>query len=64
MPFFAAQNVADEPAPGQPGTTQTYTISGLNPAKTYNFAVRALADPPASTSMIVPFLSVPSGARP
>ncbi|HBY93339.1 MAG TPA: hypothetical protein DEP84_05125 [Chloroflexi bacterium] len=44
VPFFAAQNVADEPTPGQPGATETYSISGLDPGKMYNFAVRYEAD--------------------
>lgn len=59
-----AENIADEPAPAQAGTTQTYTVSSLDPTKTYNLAVRAYADAPAGPSMIVPFVATLSGARP
>ncbi|MFQ5857372.1 MAG: LamG-like jellyroll fold domain-containing protein [Anaerolineae bacterium] len=45
VPFFAAQNVADEPTPATPGTAQTYTIAGLDPNKTYSFAARYYLSP-------------------
>ncbi len=39
-PFFAAQNVTDEPDPGIPDANQTYNISGLNPATNYYFMIK------------------------
>jgi hypothetical protein len=32
--------VANEPTPGSPGTQQRFAISGLDPSKTYHFAMR------------------------
>jgi hypothetical protein len=45
VPFFAAQNLPDEPAPAAPGTVQTWTVTGL-PAGT-RFAARYLGGPVA-----------------
>jgi hypothetical protein len=42
VPFFAAENVVGEPAPGLPGTQQTMVVSGLDPATTFDFAARVL----------------------
>jgi hypothetical protein len=39
--FFAASNISDEPSPAQAGTTQQHTITGLDPAKTYYFAIKS-----------------------
>jgi len=33
-------NVSNEPPPAPAGTTQTFTISGLDPSQTYHFAMR------------------------
>jgi hypothetical protein len=42
-PFWAAANVQGEPAPGAAGTRESMTISGLDPAKSWRFAVRYVA---------------------
>ncbi len=56
--WFAAENVTNEPAPLPAGSTQSYTITGLDPSKTYQFAVRyatTAADnvPPAATMDLI-----------
>jgi uncharacterized repeat protein (TIGR01451 family) len=38
--FFAAENVADEPSPAAPGSTQTFVVRGLDAMKTYDFKAR------------------------
>lgn len=38
--WFAASNVTSEPAPASPGSSQSFTVSGLDPAKSFQFAVR------------------------
>lgn len=39
-PWFAASNVSNEPAPGAGGSPESFTVTGLDPLKTYQFAVR------------------------
>ncbi len=41
-PWFAATEVVNTPAPNKPNTQQVFTVSGLDPSKTYNFAVKAI----------------------
>lgn len=38
--FFAANNISNNPAPGISGLVQSYTVSGLDPAKNYYFAIK------------------------
>jgi hypothetical protein len=40
-PWFAASNTSASPAPAVGGTTQTYTVSGLDPSKGWQFALKA-----------------------
>jgi hypothetical protein len=40
--FFAAPAVANAPIPGAPGTTQELIVGGLDPAQSWQFAVRYL----------------------
>jgi hypothetical protein len=40
VPWFSAANVSDEPTPAGPGTSQSYTITGLDQAKTWYFSVK------------------------
>ncbi len=54
VPFFAAQNLPNEPTPAQPGTVQTLTLSGLEPGKTYRFAARCYVEPSATTDVPTP----------
>lgn len=43
MPWFAATNIADEPAPAADGSTQTFVVNGLSTGlKSENFAMKAL----------------------
>jgi hypothetical protein len=44
-PFFAAQNLTNEPAPAQPGTRQELQVTGLSPNTNWFFAARYLAAP-------------------
>jgi len=58
VPWFAAQNVSSEPAPLPAGSTQTMTITGLDPTKTHRFAVRYATTepdytPPAATRDLI-----------
>lgn len=39
-PYFSASNVSDEPIPANVGTTQTYTIDGLEAAAEYHFSLK------------------------
>jgi hypothetical protein len=39
-PWFAATNLTNEPVPAAPGTVQTLTLSGFDPSKAYQFAVK------------------------
>jgi len=41
VPWFAATNVPNVPPPQVPGNPQTFTVSGLDAAKTYHFALKA-----------------------
>lgn len=50
-PFFAADNVVGEPAPGPPGSTQTMTVSGLAPGATPHFAGRVRLAPAALSAI-------------
>jgi hypothetical protein len=43
--WFAATNVRGEPAPLAQGVSQSHTITGLDPGKTYHFDVRVSKDP-------------------
>jgi hypothetical protein len=45
MAWFAASNVPDEPVPTGQGTTQSHTITGLDPGKTWHFDVRVSKEP-------------------
>jgi exo-rhamnogalacturonan lyase-like protein len=38
--WFAANNVTNEPAPSPPGSPETFTVTGLDPLKAFQFAVR------------------------
>jgi chitodextrinase len=49
VPFWAASNLANEPAPATPGTTQTMTVSGLGCGSTCRFAIRYHGDTSATT---------------
>lgn len=56
--WFAAADVAGEPAPLAPGSVQTVTLSGLDPAKSWKFAVRYTTNvvdttPPAPPSNLM-----------
>ncbi len=42
--FYEATNWPLAPDPSEPGTTETTTIQGLNPATKYYFAIRAIDD--------------------
>ena len=46
VPWFAATNVTSAPPPGAPGSVQTFTIGGLDPTKTYHFAMKAYISSP------------------
>lgn len=63
-PWFSATNVTNEPAPGTPGTAQTHTVSGLDPTKSYNFAMKAYltssAPPPPPRDSTAPTVSISS----
>ncbi len=39
-PFFAAQNIDNEPSPAPAGSIQTMKVAGLDPDKTYYFAAK------------------------
>jgi YetA-like protein/Galactose oxidase, central domain len=41
VPWFAAPDINSAPAPGAPGSVQTFPITGLDPSKTWNFALKA-----------------------
>lgn len=41
-PFFAASNINNNPAPQAGGTTQTFTVTGLNAATDFYFSLKAL----------------------
>src|SRR5262249_268286 len=41
VPWFAATDTSSVPAPAAGGSTQSYTINGLDPAKTWHFALKA-----------------------
>ena len=54
VPWFAAQSATGEPTPLPGGSTQTMTVTGLDPSKTFRFSVRFTTTvpdftPPAST---------------
>jgi hypothetical protein len=40
VPFFAASNVSDEPAPLPAGREQTWTVKGLNGGPEHHFVVK------------------------
>jgi hypothetical protein len=40
IPWFAATRAPSNPAPAGVGTSQVFDVTGLDPAKTYHFAVR------------------------
>jgi len=42
--FASATQVTGEPAPGAPGTSQSHTVTGLQPATTYWFAIKTADD--------------------
>jgi hypothetical protein len=46
VPWFAATNATSIPSPGAPGSVQTFTIGGLDPTKTYHFAMKAYISSP------------------
>jgi len=49
MPWFAATNVTDEPAPATPGTTQSYTFATATTGLTQaNFSIKAYDTPNCS----------------
>jgi hypothetical protein len=57
-PWFAAPDVAGEPVPLSPGSVQTVTLSGFDPAKSIRFAVRYATNvldttPPAAPSNLM-----------
>jgi len=39
--WFASTDVSNPPAPAAAGTTQTFTVTGLDPSQSWNFAVKA-----------------------
>jgi hypothetical protein len=41
--WFASTDVANPPAPATAGTTQTFTVTGLDASQTWSFAVKAYA---------------------
>jgi hypothetical protein len=41
IPWFASTNLPDPPTPASPGSTQTYTVIGLDSAQSWNFALKA-----------------------
>jgi hypothetical protein len=41
VPWFAASNPTGAPAPASGGTVQTYTVTGLDPTKIWQFALKA-----------------------
>jgi hypothetical protein len=41
VPWFAAQNVNNPPVPAVAGSTQTFTVTGLDPTQTWHFAIKA-----------------------
>ncbi|MGE5178136.1 MAG: hypothetical protein ACM3PF_03490 [Bacteroidota bacterium] len=56
--WFAAGDVSGEPAPLAPGSTQSVTLSGFDPAKTWHFAVRYTTNvvdniPPARVTNLI-----------
>ena len=40
-PWFSATEVPNPPGPNQPNTPQNFTVTGLDPTQTYNFALKA-----------------------
>ncbi|MBI4523149.1 MAG: LamG domain-containing protein, partial [Deltaproteobacteria bacterium] len=46
--YFAAANISDEPGPAAPGTQQQFTVTGLDPNKNWNFAMKYHPDTPAT----------------
>lgn len=42
--FWAATNLTNEPTPAAPGTTQTFTVSGLSCGNACRFAIRSYGD--------------------
>ena len=63
--WASATQVSGEPTPTAPGTTQTFTVTGLTRQRTYYFAVRAL-DEAGNISALsnVPSATTPDQTRP
>jgi chitodextrinase len=61
----SATQVSGEPAPGAPGTTQAYTVTGLTRQTTYYFAIRAVDDAGNVSALSnVPSATTPDQTRP
>src|SRR5262249_55716253 len=60
--FFAAENVPNEPAPGTPGTTQSFAVRGLDPAKSYDFKARWFSGPKQLPSSLHATVTAPARA--
>jgi len=61
MAWFAASTIAGPPSPAAAGTTQQFTVTGLNPTGQY-FALKAFAAAPLSQGPTVSFTSPANGA--
>ena len=61
--FASATRVADAPAPAGPGTSQSHTVTGLQPATTYWFAIKT-ADDVGNWSLLSNVVSRTTAAAP
>jgi hypothetical protein len=75
--FFAANNISSNPTPAAAGSAQSYTVTGLDPAQSWNFSAKVLTgdttppdtvitshptNPTTSTSADFAFASTEPGA--
>jgi hypothetical protein len=61
--FASATQVTGEPTPGAPGASQSYTVTGLQPATTYWFAIKT-ADDVGNWSLVSNVISKATSAAP
>jgi len=61
--FASATPVTSEPVPGAPGTSQSYTVTGLQPSTTYWFAIKT-ADDAGNWSLVSNVVSKATTAAP
>ena len=61
--FASATSVTGEPTPGASGASQSYTVTGLQPATTYWFAIKT-ADDVGNWSIVSNVVSKATGAAP